>query len=214
MDGVRHLKWFTMIELLITIAIIAILVALLFPALGRAKMAVLKVSCLNNLKQYAVKINYYVDSYNGFLPPAYTDDAVTWVVRLEEKNLADTYKGTGQIPQPYLCPSAVKTYTCPPSWIYQTYGWNLGTANHALKSVPFRMAGALSTQIALVDTKESGAGTGFGWLILNSGMWNVSDFRHLMSANLLFMDGHAGDFRLQAYDASLWCYRNWDGSLK
>lgn len=64
----RKLKSFTLIELLIVIAIIAILAALLLPALRRAKYEAKMVVCKNNLRQNALAASTYAGDSNEFYP--------------------------------------------------------------------------------------------------------------------------------------------------
>lgn len=59
---------FTLIELLITIAIIAILAAMLLPALNKARESARSASCLSNRKQLLIAVFQYADNYNSFLP--------------------------------------------------------------------------------------------------------------------------------------------------
>lgn len=59
---------FTLIELLIVIAIIAILAAMLLPSLKSARDKAYQVDCLSKLKQIATLSTLYCDSYAGWLP--------------------------------------------------------------------------------------------------------------------------------------------------
>lgn len=57
---------FTLIELLIVIAIIAILASMLLPALKSARLRAYDIACRNNLKQLALMHAEYIGDFNGF----------------------------------------------------------------------------------------------------------------------------------------------------
>jgi prepilin-type N-terminal cleavage/methylation domain-containing protein/prepilin-type processing-associated H-X9-DG protein len=60
---------FTLIELLIVIALIALLLAILLPALHLAKAKARDILCLSNLEQLQTCAILYSMDYDGFLPP-------------------------------------------------------------------------------------------------------------------------------------------------
>lgn len=83
----RHRKRqdpFTLIELLIVIAIIAILASLLLPALGRAKETAKRIACLSNVKQCVIALHHYLQDneqfpyQNNFGPPEQRHFQCVW----------------------------------------------------------------------------------------------------------------------------------------
>ena len=61
-------KQFTLIELLIVIAIIAILASMLLPALGKAKEAAKNLGCKNNLRSISQTIQSYTTDFDDMYP--------------------------------------------------------------------------------------------------------------------------------------------------
>ena len=64
----RERKGFTLVELLVVIGIIALLMAMLLPALERARNQAYTIKCQSNLRQWSSVFAMYLDDYDGHMP--------------------------------------------------------------------------------------------------------------------------------------------------
>ncbi|OGV49866.1 MAG: hypothetical protein A2017_13400 [Lentisphaerae bacterium GWF2_44_16] len=65
---IKEICDFTLIELLIVIAIIAILAAMLMPALSTARGMARRIKCTGNQKQIGIAMMMYVNDYQNYMP--------------------------------------------------------------------------------------------------------------------------------------------------
>ena len=86
-DGVSRAVGFTLIELLVVVSIIALLVSILLPALGKAREHARAVTCASNQRQLVMGIIYYAEDNNEHLPyysnPVYSSSTNQYLVMTE-----------------------------------------------------------------------------------------------------------------------------------
>jgi len=87
----RSRRGFTLMELLVVVAILALLIALLLPTISNARGAALRIECLNNLRNLGMAHVMYQNEYNGrFIDVglahggAHGHEDIAWVNTLEK----------------------------------------------------------------------------------------------------------------------------------
>ena len=108
---------FTLIELLVVISIIALLIAILLPALGAARRSARDMQCLSNQRQIGIGLYGYSVEHKDLLPISYYDgnavygDQTDWAVQIAsymtDSGVEDYGSGGQDQPSPAIqCPSA------------------------------------------------------------------------------------------------------------
>jgi prepilin-type N-terminal cleavage/methylation domain-containing protein len=192
-------KIFTLIELLITIAIISILASLLLPALRKAKQNAQGVLCSKTLSQLSIAGLSYESDYNGFIVPngscSGSWDNWNW-------DLASMKNLLGYNDFSFLqCPVAISQYATPfaINGVRSTYSQNkylgdytncnshIENLAHKIKS-PSKMAFVFDGCQVIASSNNYPYAYSFGYLL------SLSDEKpfwcHENRGQFLFKDGH------------------------
>jgi prepilin-type N-terminal cleavage/methylation domain-containing protein/prepilin-type processing-associated H-X9-DG protein len=140
------LAGFTLVELLVTIGVIAILAALLLPTLGSAKRQAYAVNCRSNLRQLSVALHLYLDDQGVFPLGTSGDGLGSWQAALGFALTSNVFN----CPQPVQASAQFIEIVHPAGpLILPHYGYNyLGAVNTGLP--PFNLG--LGGNYAFVGT--------------------------------------------------------------
>ena len=218
--GTASHRAFTLIEVLVVIAIIAILAAMLLPALEKAKARGKQIACINHLRQLATGWQMYAADNNSRLvenlPAAQgTNSWVTGSMRITSEATNTTLIRQGKL-FPYASHTAI--YRCPCDQSHtqgrqhaRSYAMNSWMGSRQMENHSYR--GGYRTFVR--DSESAAAGPATLWVMIDQHQDSIDDgwflvtmddsrpfadyptTRHQRGYALNFADGHAEVNRLQ-----------------
>ena len=198
---------FTLMELLVVIGIIAILAALLLPALQKSMESAKDIICKGNQKQMATAIAAYTVDYDGWMPPTGYGTWVflpyfrhTWILRLHEYLDGKKPHSTTYISPIFICPSGENEINIQNgnggNYLYNArLGWYhaLGyPANSDYGPCKIERCRAPSVCGVVVDGHNRSylSNTYMFYVADRLNALRFMDNRHFNGMNVLFADGH------------------------
>ncbi|OQA88235.1 MAG: hypothetical protein BWY31_00397 [Lentisphaerae bacterium ADurb.Bin242] len=151
-------KKFTLVELLIVIAIIAILAGMLLPALNAAREKARAVYCAGNLKQIGLAMHSYAGDYNGFVVVLW-EGSQSWSMPLRK----DKYLPLNNVSSAADVKNKWKAVYCPSGTAPKNGNEIYGMINRPVSTISLKMIKVITaTSVSWINIYDKDNGKGLG----------------------------------------------------
>lgn len=199
-------KAFTLVEMLVVIAIMAILTALLLPSMGKLRASARKSECASNLRQIFVALTLYAQDNNN--AHMYGHDYVANLDWYQKSSpLAPYAGGAEKLQWISVCPENRTSFATYPKdqygqWVNNSYGYpytynyyvlpNVSGANPRENGVAATRVAKITNpaQIVMMADSVKGQGWGGGFSVPGDSKWNRIATPHSGKTSILWCDGH------------------------
>ena len=185
-------RGFTLVELLVVMAIISLLAGMLLPVLSKALETARTASCANNEKQQHLALTLYAEDWNSYVPSSLNHDVPpdrypAWKHFLVDGPSYDDKKyGQRYVPVAvFYCPKGIRVNNDRGNYGMSRYVPDANTPEPSLPFWQFRPLCPSRLYLAGDST------TGKAEIIPPS---SHMAYRHQQRANILFADGHTQPF--------------------
>jgi prepilin-type N-terminal cleavage/methylation domain-containing protein/prepilin-type processing-associated H-X9-DG protein len=205
LHGLTYNRAFTLLELLIVIAIIMILAAILLPGLNRSRQLSKSIYCANNLKNINMGFGMYASDWDGyFVPYKYPNGSyIHWPYGIDpyiggkaKSGWCFSYRHDFGSSMAWYCPSG-PVYKEDTSGRYRSdyidYAYNISLGGYGSGgSKQIHSISRPSKVLLCLDSRYPGFDLGIAYIINNSD--DRIHARHNNRFNVVFIDGHVHNF--------------------
>lgn len=201
---------FTLVELLVVIAVISILAGMLMPVLENAIVAGNSLNCKNNLKQCSLALFSYTTDNNDYVPKPYTGGKY-WADRLVDSGFGEALKNSMTCPtfdpEEFITPQWAYGMTAAPTY-HGSWPWNSYRLSDLAKGPGVNPTGNFSySNIPIIMDSINTVGGTKQWYrtyctCYPSTSTSQIHCRHGGQGNVLFLDTHVEN--VDAIEPTVW----------
>lgn len=178
---------YTLIDILVSLAVIVILIAILMPSIGQVRETSRRVVCASNVRQHGLGVAMYAEDEHDYFPPSVFSPPPPQFQNMMTVRVGtdpDGWDGLGILrsqdyldaPGVYYCPSHTGKHG------FQVYAesWPIGRSGELISNYQYRGVGPDGRRLTLFAEPAVA--------LVTDGMRTVADYNHKVGCNVMRVD--------------------------